>query len=392
MRRGVTTILVGVACAVALKDLHAWVTDGWAWAPSTVPYYVNTSSDVQNLGSTAILNDLQKAAAVWPTQAGINLHLQYAGPTTISTIGLDGTNVIFFRNDTSPYGYMAETYFWADSTSHLIESDTVWHEGAYKYYTGSSGCTAGGQYLGPVAVHEFGHTQGMLHSTVTTAVMYATVSVWCDQAAWTLTSDDIAGIRSLYPLVSAPPAAPSQLVVGASSSNPTGSLNLSWKDNTTNASGYRVQQSSDGVTFAQIAQLGSAAVSYASSGLASGATYYYRVDAFNGSGTSSYTNTASGKTQAPAAPTAPAAPSSPSPASGATGVSITPTLSWVDTGATSYKVYLNGALYKTVTATNVTVGTLPYNTTESWSVVAVNSYGSTSGATWKFTTRTSRHK
>ncbi len=89
--------------------------------------------------------------------------------------------------------------------------------------------------------------------------------------------------------------------------------------------------------------------------------------------------------------TAPGAPVNPSPATAATGVALTPTLSWATaTQATSYDVYLgttsSPAMAGTVTATNFTPGTLQANATYYWRVVAKNASGSTTSATWSFTT------
>ena len=81
---------------------------------------------------------------------------------------------------------------------------------------------------------------------------------------------------------------------------------LSWSDNATNEGGYRVERSADGSSFAQIAQVGANVTSYTNTNLAAGATYYYRVTAYNGDGVSDYSNTAAGQTAAAtAANTAP---------------------------------------------------------------------------------------
>src|SRR5262249_60743882 len=105
-----------------------------------------------------------------------------------------------------------------------------------------------------------------------------------------LAIEDMPGIEAFYPVsnTTSSPAAPSQLAVTDNSANPSNSLMLSWVDNANNASGYRVERSADGVSFAQIAQLGSSANGYTDNGLAAGATYSYRVSAYNAAGTSPY--------------------------------------------------------------------------------------------------------
>ena len=89
--------------------------------------------------------------------------------------------------------------------------------------------------------------------------------------------------------------------------------------------------------------------------------------------------------------TAPSAPASPSPANGATGVSTAPTLSWAaSSGATSYDVYFgtstSPSLAGSVTTSSYQPGSLASSTKYYWRVVAMNSVGTTSSATWSFIT------
>ena len=126
--------------------------------------------------------------------------------------------------------------------------------------------------------------------------------------------------------------------------------------------------------------------------LAAGTTYYWQVAAKNSAGTTS-SQTWSFTTQA----SAPPAPVLTSPASGANGVSLTPTLAWsASSGATSYDVYFGVCatlpcsifppLVGNTTGTAYAPGTLDPNATYHWRIVAKNSAGSTSSATWLFTT------
>jgi phosphodiesterase/alkaline phosphatase D-like protein len=120
------------------------------------------------------------------------------------------------------------------------------------------------------------------------------------------------------------------MVLSATGTSAT-SISLTWKNNASNATAVLVEDSTDSVTFTQIASLGGKTTSYSSTGLTAGtlyyyrvraqtaaglssysstglrtgSTYYYRVRAQNGAGTPAYSNTSSATTlSAPAAPSA----------------------------------------------------------------------------------------
>jgi hypothetical protein len=95
---------------------------------------------------------------------------------------------------------------------------------------------------------------------------------------------------------SGPPAAPTNL--GATATSPS-SIQLTWTDNSNNEDSFRIERSSDGTNFTQIASVGVNVTQYGDSGLSSQATYYYRVRAANSYNTlsySAYTNIASATT------------------------------------------------------------------------------------------------
>ena len=75
-------------------------------------------------------------------------------------------------------------------------------------------------------------------------------------------------------------------------------INLSWTDNATNETGFKIErcQGAGCSGFTQIATVGSNVTSYNDTGLAAGASYGYRVRAYNGVGDSDYSNTVSATT------------------------------------------------------------------------------------------------
>jgi hypothetical protein len=90
--------------------------------------------------------------------------------------------------------------------------------------------------------------------------------------------------------VAGQPAAPSNLV-GA----PVGlkRVDLSWTDNSTSESGFKIERSNNGTKFSQIATLGPGATTFSNTRLRRGKTYLYRVRAYNSIGYSAYSNTIS---------------------------------------------------------------------------------------------------
>lgn len=89
------------------------------------------------------------------------------------------------------------------------------------------------------------------------------------------------------------PQAPSQLrvtMVGM------GSIALAWQDNADDENGFYVERSTDsGASWTRIGQTGSSTTTYRNSGLPRRTTFWYRVQAFNTYGTSSYSGTVSAK-------------------------------------------------------------------------------------------------
>lgn len=136
------------------------------------------------------------------------------------------------------------------------------------------------------------------------------------------------------------PSAPTGLSANAVSQT---QINLSWADGSNNESGFRIERSSGGSGFAEIATVGAGVTSYASTGLTAGTAYTYRVRAYSANGNSGYSNTASATTQS-ASSSAPNAPSgfTGTPnffGSGTSRFLISIRLNWSDVGReTGYRI------------------------------------------------------
>ena len=90
-------------------------------------------------------------------------------------------------------------------------------------------------------------------------------------------------------------------------------LRLNWNDNSSNEDGFQIERAANGEGFAEFAQVPANVTSYQDTDLRPGATYVYRVRAFNGTGDSGYSNIAFGTASGGAMQVSPAPESLPLP-------------------------------------------------------------------------------
>jgi hypothetical protein len=91
-----------------------------------------------------------------------------------------------------------------------------------------------------------------------------------------------------------PPTPPSDLTATAISAS---QIDLSWSDNSTDENGFQIERSLDGSTWESLGTTAADVTSYADKNLQADTSYTYRVLAYNASGSSGYSNTASATTQ-----------------------------------------------------------------------------------------------
>ena len=182
-----------VAIATLAVGVRAYSLSAYKWAVSPVVVYLNpTNMDVT---ASAAETAVRSALSTWSTQSGSASRYQYGGRVADTNTAVDGRNVVIFRNASSG-GALASTYSWTSGGSR-VDSDVVFWDASYQFFTGTSGCS-GGAYIEDVATHELGHSLGLGHSSVTEATMYGAYT-WCSTAMRTLASDDLAGLQALYP-------------------------------------------------------------------------------------------------------------------------------------------------------------------------------------------------
>jgi len=184
------------------------------------------------------------------------------------------------------------------------------------------------------------------------------------------------------------PAAPTNLSATASSSS---QINLTWTDNASNESGFRIERSADGATFTEIGVVGSNVTTYASTSLSAATQYWYRVRAYNATGSSAYAGPASATTQ-PAAPTAPAAPTNLSAtASSSSQINLT----WTDNssnesgfriersadGATFTEIGVVGSNVTTYASTSLSAATQYWYRVRAYNATGQSAYAGPASAT-----------
>jgi fibronectin type III domain protein len=90
--------------------------------------------------------------------------------------------------------------------------------------------------------------------------------------------------------VVAPLSAPTNLIANSTTSK---KIDLAWTDSSAGESGFKIERSSNGKSYSQIATVGANVTAFSDTGLRSGRKYYYRVRAYSGTSNSAYSNIAS---------------------------------------------------------------------------------------------------
>jgi hypothetical protein len=132
---------------------------------------------------------------------------------------------------------------------------------------------------------------GGVGGTVSSSGLYTAPSS-TGSATVRATAGSMSGTASVT--VTTIPNPPSNLRATAVSST---EIDLTWTDNSTNETGFKIQRSSDGGnTWTQIATVGHGVTSYHDTTVHRRTTYEYRVAAYNGAGTSAWSNIATATT------------------------------------------------------------------------------------------------
>lgn len=278
-----------------------------------------------NTGQTGVAgggyNEFQTALQAWNAESLTPVNYTYSGKVNDRS-GLteyDELNTIVFNDPNSElpsfscssggvlaYGgpwYFSETTPFSGKQYHRVaNADIVINDGLSCFFAGSPNASkAAVELFG----HELGHTLGLNHSCGDSdgpdpncasavndeALMRAYIHD--DGRGGVLNSDDQAGLRALYLAGGGVPEAPSDLQVFSTS---TSGIGLTWRDNSTNETGFRIEMRTLTGAFAEVATAPANAVSFDIAGLAAATGYVFRVQAFNATGSSPYSNEATAST------------------------------------------------------------------------------------------------
>ena len=198
IRRMCATAVGLLLLAASAGPARAWESSA-KWGTHVVGYRVNPSNN--DVSSAKALTAIRTSADAWTTQTKAAFRFRYDGASTATLHGLDGKNVVLFRDAVgSSSTVRASTYTWK-LLGVIFETDIVFWDKSMSFVTASMPCN-NQIVIENTAIHELGHALGLDHSTEPDATMWSKSKV-CATKRLTLHKDDITGVETLYPCATA---------------------------------------------------------------------------------------------------------------------------------------------------------------------------------------------
>ncbi|MCP4715370.1 MAG: matrixin family metalloprotease [Deltaproteobacteria bacterium] len=174
-------MIIAVMLCGSAQECDAYAFTGKKWSGAQASFLVNTE-----FGPDGSLSAIQNAMATWTDVATASFVLTYAGATDSHAFSVnDGINIVDFGPlSDSRWGYSSWWYI-GDA---IIDSDVRLNQD-------KPWGTAPSFDVETVALHEFGHSLGLWHTSFADAVMHSSV----DDQRRELHPDDLAGFTVLYP-------------------------------------------------------------------------------------------------------------------------------------------------------------------------------------------------
>jgi hypothetical protein len=209
-----TGAVLGISLALS-RLTYGYAVEGGSWPSGTIPMVLELGNSTFVLpdGFLSWYADAENALAQWNQQVR-RVQLTWTERAPGAASSGDHVNSVCFSNkvfgQSFGSGVLAITVT-VTNGSQMIEADVVFNNNNL----GGSGNFTSGQTVAPqrdfhrVALHEFGHVLGLDHPDQATpkqtvlAIMNSRIT-----SLNHLTSDDIAGVQSLYGAPSLPPQAP----------------------------------------------------------------------------------------------------------------------------------------------------------------------------------------
>ena len=344
--------------------------------PMSEVYKVNANcSDTE--GELAAV---QAAANTWTGVSNSDFYFRYGGTTSEDSPSFNYNNEIMWVADTGGSIATCHTWWYTSYPNTIIEFDIEFDDWSYVWGTDGS---VGEMDVQNIATHELGHALQLLdlYGTADTEKTMYGFSATGETKRRTLDTDDIAGMRYVYPCLA--PGTPGSPSPSADATGVWIDTDLDWAD-AANATSYDVYF---GTPSNPPYYGNTTSSSYSLPTLSYYAHYYWKVVARNACGSAAgpvwdFTTEC----------LPPATPSAAAPADKATGIWIDTDLDWADAAnATSYDVYFGKSpgppYYGTATSSTYDLPILEPDSQYYWEIVAKNGCGDTaSGPFWDFMT------